>query len=310
MNTSRLTGIVFNIVHSSFVDGYGIRTTVFLKGCPLRCLWCCNPEGQKAEQELKFTASVCNGCGKCVDLCPVGAISLNSEDPGQKLIIDRDKCTLCGRCIEICPVTAFGMVGTPMSVDEVMGIALKDEYYYRKSGGGLTIGGGEATFQPDFTLALVRACKENYVHVAIDTCGFVTAGNGLKALEEADLLLYDIKGMDPAEHRRNTGVSNEIILKNLKRLNDLQKPIIIRYPFIPGYNDSQETIQSVAAFLKELKSIERLDIIGYHEYSRTRYKELGMPYPLEHVKNTLTDERLESVKEYFEQQGLNTQLGG
>lgn len=309
MNDSRLTGVVFNIVHSSFVDGYGIRTTVFLKGCPLRCLWCCNPEGQKFEPELKFVAPDCSSCGKCVEICPVGALAIN-PDPEQKLFIDREKCTMCGKCADACAVNAFGIIGKRMTVDEVMKIVCKDEYYYRKSGGGLTIGGGEATAQPDFTLALVRACKENYIHVAIDTCGFTTTENGRKALEEADLLLYDVKGIDPAEHRRNTGVSNEIILDNLKRLDSMGKPIIIRYPFIPGYNDSQETIKAIAALLEKLKSVQRVDIIGYHEYSKTRYKELGMQYPLEHIKSTPTNERLESVKTIFEQHGLKTQLGG
>jgi len=305
-----LTGVFFNIVHSSFVDGYGVRTTLFLKGCPLRCLWCCNPEGQKFEPELKFIAPDCNGCGKCVEICPEGAISVNTEDPKQKLTIDRKKCTVCGKCVDACALNAFDIVGKPMTVEEVMKIIMKDEYYYRKSGGGVTIGGGEATSQPDFTLALVRACHENYLHVAIDTCGFTTTETGLKALEEADLLLFDVKGIDPVQHKNNTGVSNDLILKNLRHLDSIGKSIIIRYPFIPGYNDSRETVEAIVAELEKLQHIERVDIIGYHEYSKTRYKELGMPYPLEHVKNTVTNEQLESVKQYFIQHGLNTQLGG
>ncbi len=306
-----LTGVVFNIVHSSFVDGYGIRTTVFLKGCPLRCLWCCNPEGQKVEPELKFIAAKCIGCGKCIDACPARAITADTAAPGQKLSIDRSKCTLCEKCIDICPEGAFGVFGKRMTVEEVMRIIKKDEAYYSRSGGGVTIGGGEATFQPDFTLALLRECRENYIHTAVDTCGFTTTAKGFAVLEEADLLLYDIKGMDPVEHKRNTGVSNEIILDNLRRLDSMHKPIIIRIPFIPGYNDSKENIEATVSFLEQLHSVERVDIIGYHDYSRTKYKELGIAYPLEHMgKNRLTDETLEAVKQYFVQHGLNTQLGG
>ena len=305
-----LTGVVFNIVNSSFVDGYGIRTTVFLKGCPLRCLWCCNPEGQKFNPELKFVAPLCTGCGKCMEFCPVGAIARNAEDPEQKLIIDREKCTACGKCVDVCPEDAFDIFGKHMTVEEVMEIIKRNEAFFHNSGGGVTIGGGEATSQADFTLALIRECKEDYIHTAVDTCGYTTTEKGLAVLDEADLLLFDVKGIDPLQHKKNTGVSNEIILENLRRRDSLGKPVIIRYPFIPGYNDSPENIEATVALLETLKTVERVDIIGYHEYSKSKYKELGKPYPLEHVKNTITNERLESVKEYFEQHGLRTQLGG
>ncbi len=306
-----ITGIVFDIVHGSFVDGPGVRTTVFLKGCPLRCLWCCNPEGQKFEPELKFVAANCTGCGKCLDVCPVGAIRVNTEEPEQKLIIDREACTVCGKCVDVCPEGAFGYFGKRMTVEEVMKIVKRDQTYYSRSGGGMTIGGGEVTAQPDFALALLRECREDFIHTAVDTCGYTTSEKGLAVLEEADLLLFDIKGIDPDAHKRNTGVSNEIILNNLRRFNDAGKPIIIRYPFIPGYNDSRENVEATVALLENMKSIERVDIIGYHEYSKIKYKELGRQYPLSHMgKNTLTQETLETVKEYFEQHGLHTQLGG
>jgi len=306
-----LTGVVFDIVHSSFVDGPGVRTTVFLKGCPLRCLWCCNPEGQKFDPELKFIAANCNSCGKCTEICPAGAISLNAAEPEQKLAVDRNLCTMCGKCVDACPENAFGYFGKRMTVEEVMKILIRDQTYYSRSGGGVTIGGGEATAQPDFALALIRECRENYIHTAVDTCGYTTTEKGLAVLEEADLLLFDVKGIDPLAHKKNTGVSNEIILENLRRFNDSGKPIIIRYPFIPGYNDSEENVEATIALLENMKSIERVDIIGYHEYSKIKYRELGRPYPLAHMgKNTLTEETLEAVKLRFEQHGLHTQLGG
>lgn len=305
-----LTGIIFNIVHGSFVDGYGVRTTVFLKGCPLRCLWCCNPEGQKFDPELRFISADCNHCGKCVDTCPAGAISFD-DAPEPQLIIDRDRCTVCGKCTDLCPMGALGIVGKRMTVSEVIDDVTKDCAFYRNSGGGVTIGGGEATAQPDFTLALVRELKSNYIHTAIDTCGFTTSDAGLAALKEADLLLYDLKCIDPAVHKNNTGVSNEIILKNLLMLDELRKAIIIRFPFIPGYNDSDENVAATVAFLEKLRSVQRVDIIGYHDYSRQRYSELGMEYPLAHVRmNQLPQERLEEVKTIFERHGLCAQLGG
>ena len=305
------TGVIFNIVHGSFVDGYGIRTTVFLKGCPLRCLWCCNVEGQECEPELKFVAADCSRCGKCIGACPAGAIAFNVSAPEQKLAIDRDKCTVCGKCIDACFKGALELVGKTMTVDEVMTIIKKDEIFYRQSGGGVTIGGGEATAQPEFSLALLRECRKNYIHTAVDTCGYTATEEGFAVMEEADLLLFDLKGMDPVEHEKNTGVSNEIILGNLLRLDSLKKPIIIRIPLIPGYNDSRENLEATAALLGELKSIERVDIIAYHDYGKIKYDELGKTYPLQHVrKDGMTQDALAAVKLIFEQHGLRVQFGG
>lgn len=305
------TGVIFNIVHGSFVDGYGVRTTIFLKGCPLRCLWCCNPEGQKFDPELKFISADCIKCGKCIDVCPTAAIAYNVAEPEKKLAIDRDKCTVCGKCVDACFKGALEIIGKYMTVGEVMDIIKKDEIFYRQSGGGVTIGGGEATSQPEFTLALIRECKKNYIHTAVDTCGFTMTDEGFAALEEADLLLFDLKGMDPQEHEKNTGVSNEIILNNLRRLDSFKKPIIIRIPLIPGHNDSEENIEKTAAFLSNLKHIERVDIIPYHKYGKIKYNEIGKAYPLEHLENdVITPEALNGVIQAFTRHGLHVQTGG
>ncbi len=299
-------GVVFNIVHGSMVDGYGMRTTIFLKGCPLRCKWCCNPEGQKYEPELRYTETLCKGCMKCIDVCPEGAIA-KSED-GETVVIDRKRCTNCMRCIDTCFFGALESFGTLYTVDELYDIIRRDASYYKSSGGGVTIGGGEASMHTDFTLALIRKCKENFIHVAVDTCGYTVNETAFEVLKEADLLLYDIKGMDPEAHKRDTGVSNELILSNLVKLDKLNVPTIIRMPLIPGHNDSDEAIEKAAEFLSTLKNLDRVDLMNYHTYGVTKYAQLGMNYELE--LSPLSPERLEEIRAIFARYSIKTQIGG
>ena len=299
-------GIVFNIVHGSMVDGYGIRTTIFLKGCPLRCKWCCNPEGQKYEPELRYTEMLCKGCMKCIDVCPEGAIQ-KSED-GNTVTIDRKRCTNCMKCIDSCFYGALESFGTYYTVDELFDIIRRDASYYKASGGGVTIGGGEASMHTDFTLALIRKCKENFIHVAVDTCGFTVNETAFEVLKEADLLLYDIKGMDPEGHIRDTGVSNELILSNLQKLDKLGVPTIIRIPLIPGHNDSDESIEKAAEFLSTLKNLDRVDLMNYHTFGVTKYAQIGMDYELD--LSPLTPERLEEIRAIFARYSIKTQIGG
>jgi len=242
-----IKGLVFLVVNGSFVDGHGIRTTVFLKGCPLQCIWCCNPEGQAFHPELKLTSAKCDGCGKCVAKCRTGAIQIYSGQEDAKVQVDRQLCTNCGECIAACYTGALDCFGKYYTVEELFNVVKKDEQFYRSSGGGVTIGGGEATWQPEFTLQFIKKCKENYIHTALDTCGYVTVPEGIKALEEADLLLFDLKGMDVEQHVKSTGVSNEPILENLKKVDALGKPIIIRLPVIPGYTDSATSLKHTAS---------------------------------------------------------------
>lgn len=303
-----IRGLVFQIIHGSFVDGHGIRSTVFLKGCPLQCVWCCNPEGQAFHPELKLTASKCNGCGRCVPICPTGAIQLDQEQGDSTPRIDRELCTSCGRCIEVCNTGALDCFGKYYTVDELFAVVKKDEQFYRSSGGGVTIGGGEATWQPTFTLQFIRKCKENYIHTALDTCGYITSPEGLKALEEADLLLFDIKGLDSSEHLKHTGVSNEVILENLKMVNAMGKQIIIRAPIIPGYTDSDQNLKATAEFLATLKSVERVDLMPVHEYGKVKYAQIGKEYKLNVQPIPL--KRQDEIKALFEWCGLNAQIGG
>ncbi len=301
-------GVVFHIIHGSFVDGHGVRTTVFLKGCPLRCLWCCNPEGQAGHLEIKITSGKCNGCEKCIGICPNRAISLNGEGKNVRASIDRNLCTNCQECIDVCFTGALEVFGKDMSVGEVFHIVQQDLLYYQHSGGGVTIGGGEPTSQASFTYGLLKKCQTSGIHTAVDTCGYLMGDEGYKVLEEADLLLYDLKGMDPLEHRSNTGVSNERILDNLKRLAGMNKPIIIRAPIVPGYNDSPQGIRRMAEFLSKLRSVERVDLLPYHKYGTVKYGQLGKVYKLNVQPSDM--EYMNSLKSVFEHYGLKAQVGG
>ena len=297
-------GVVFNIIHGSFVDGHGIRTTVFLKGCPLKCLWCCNPEGQKSEPELKYTDSLCNSCMGCIDACPEGAI----KKSGDKVSIDRSLCTNCFKCIDVCYTGALDRFGQYYTVDELYDIVQRDMRYYRSSGGGVTIGGGEASLQSEFALAFIRKCKENYIHTAVDTCGYTVNEQGLKVLEEADLLLFDLKGIDPGLHARNTGLSNEPILSALKRLDSLNIPIRVRMPLIPELTATDDNIKATAEVLTSLRSLERVDLLNYHDFGKTKYTQLGREYGLNLSK--LSDERVAEIKGMLEQYSLKVHIGG
>jgi pyruvate formate lyase activating enzyme len=301
-------GLIFSIIRGSFVDGHGLRTTVFLKGCPLRCVWCCNPEGQHNYPELKVEPLLCNICQRCLRVCPTHAIRLNPHLEDDKVHVDRQLCINCEKCVEVCYTKALDYFGKYMTTDELFAVIERDKDYYRSSGGGVTFGGGEPTFQASFVYSMMKKCREHYMHVALDTCGYTINTLGFTLLKEADLLLYDIKGMDPAEHLKNTGVSNELILTNLKKCDEMGKAIIIRVPIVPGYNDSEYNLNSTAEFLSKLKSVERVDLLPYHEYGKVKYKQLGREYECNSYPASI--EQMKSVKSLFEKYGLNVQIGG
>jgi glycyl-radical enzyme activating protein len=301
-------GRAFQIIHGSFVDGPGIRTTVFLKGCPLSCLWCCNPEGQKRESELKVTAALCDKCGNCLAVCPEAAMRLGDSPGDDPIIIDRMRCTNCLKCIDVCYTDALACFGVYYSVDELFELVRKNERYYADSSGGVTIGGGEPTVQAAFVRAFLRKCHENYIHAALDTCGYTTSEDGVKALEEADLLLFDIKGLDAGQHFVDTAVYNDVILGNLKHVGAMGKPIIVRFPIVPGHTDSRENITAVGELLSGLPSVQRVDLMAYHLYGAVKYGQLGKGYRLEAERPS--EERMDEIKERLEEYGLNVQLGG
>ena len=253
-----IKGLVNKIEGSSFVDGPGVRTTVFLKGCPLRCLWCCDPEGQHLFPEEN-------------KLYPQKGINK--------------------------------VFGQWVTADEVIEIVTRDIPFYRASGGGVTIAGGEPTYQPTFCRELIRRCKALGIHTALDTCGYTVDEESVITLEEADLLLYDFKNMDPDEHKRNTGVSNEIILRNFKRIMELRKDTIIRVPLIPGYTDTPSNIRAMGDFLHSLGnlSIIQIDLLPYNPGGIIRYEMLGQEFPLEKNMARQSDGYLQEIKEMLVQ---------
>lgn len=296
--------LVFNMIKGSFVDGYGIRTTVFLKGCPLRCIWCCNPEGQSFQPELRILYEKCTGCGRCVSKCSQGALSIKDG----LVAIDREKCNGCYDCVDYCFDGAMETFGTWYTAEEIFNIVKKDINFYNSTGGGVTIGGGEATCYPKFMHEIIDLCHGAGISVAVDTCGYTVCDDSLEVLKRADLLLFDVKGLDPVAHERNTGRSNELILNNLKLLSDLRKPIIIRIPIIPGYNCPDEELEQIADLLASLKSVERVDLLPEHEFGKMKYEQIGKDYFLE--PQEVSPERLARIIEMFRSRGLNVQNGG
>jgi len=279
---NKITGQVFNIQRYSIHDGAGIRTLVFLKGCPLRCLWCSNPESQKREPEIGFIESRCTGvdiCGApCLSVCSKEALHLNAEG---KAVIDRDRCDVCGRCAEACKEAALKVVGQNMTVDEVMAEVEKDSAFYWRSGGGMTIGGGEPLAQPEFTAGLLEAAQKAYLHTALETCGHAPWSQLERVLRYVDLLQFDLKHMDPVRHRQLTGQSNGLVLRNLKKVRSIKAPddVIVRVPVVPGYTDDQNNIRETAGFLAGL-GFRHVELVPYHRLGVSKYGQYGLIYPL------------------------------
>jgi pyruvate formate lyase activating enzyme len=299
-----LKGLVFNIQRYSIHDGPGIRTTVFFKGCPLRCKWCSNPESISPQPEIMVREARCNGCRRCIEVCSPGALSLASTG----LWLDREKCDLCLKCIDVCWEDAIEVAGHFVSINEVIDECRRDELFYHNSGGGITLSGGEPLLQADFALALLERCKALGFHTALDTSGHVQWPVLNKALDNLDLLLFDIKHLDPDEHRDGTGTDNKLILDNLeKAMSSAKASIWIRVPVIPGYNDSTQYMEELARSLNGMKA-EKVSILGYHEWGRTKYQSLGKAYQLSGRK-PLSEERMSEIIEIFKSKGLDATAG-
>ena len=264
-----MTGRITDIKRFAVHDGNGIRTTVFLKGCPLNCVWCHNPEAISPKPQIAYYAHKCIGCGECISYCPHSA---HTMDTGH--VFHRDSCVACGQCASHCLGEAITFYGREMTSDEILDILLEDRIFYESSNGGITLSGGECLMQADFCEELLKKCKNNGLHTAVDTCGFVSKGNLDKVIPYTDIFLYDIKAMDEDVHIRCTGRSNALILENLKYLNDKGCKVEVRIPYVPGYNDDQ--MDKIRGFLSGMTNITKVKVLAYHNFAGSKYEALGM----------------------------------
>ena len=288
--------MIFNIQRCSNRDGYGLRTTVFFKGCPLNCAWCANPESQSFKKEIMEAESRCIGCMACLHECPAGAIS-TSGVPGSSVAsassgssenseaigyprIRRDLCRLCLRCTEVCYAESKHVVGDDISVDDLYCEIEKDRVFFSRSGGGVTFSGGEPLAQPDFLYEIAKKCHDSGIHVMLESCGYAAFDRFEKVLPYVDAMYFDVKHIDPEIHRAATGFDNRLILENLRSIADYGIQIIVRTPVIPGYTDSVSNIRGIAELIRAIPGIRDYELLAYHDLGESKYRALGRNYAL------------------------------
>ncbi|MBU2501450.1 MAG: glycyl-radical enzyme activating protein [bacterium] len=298
------TGLVFNIQRFSLHDGPGIRTTVFLKGCPLECRWCHNPEGQSFSAQPLVKIELCTACGACVDHCPSGAVTMTASGP----VTRGDLCTACGTCTESCPQEGRTIAGRMMTPVEVADEAGRDLPFYGPTGGGVTFSGGEAMAQIDFLVEALTACRERGLHTAVDTAGCLPWSHFTRVLPLVDLFLYDLKLMDAGRHREQTGASNRPVLENLERLARRGDPVVVRIPVIPTVNDDDANLEATLAFLR-LHGLNRVDLLPFHQLGRGKAPQVGRSWSLGEVPG-LEPVDLDRIRARFAQAGLAVTTGG
>ena len=296
-----MEGIVFDIQHYAVYDGPGIRTTIFLKGCPLKCLWCHNPESQELKIEISYFKEKCLGCEKCVEACPNDSLSLTQDG----IIRNKNKCTVCGSCVIACPNEVMQKIGEKMAVNEIIDIVVRDKPFYENSGGGITISGGEPTIQIDFLLNLLKAFKDNDIYTAIETCGFFKEKIIDVLVKLVDLFLFDIKLIDPNEHKRFTNVSNEKILSNFMKIHSIvgNERIIARIPIIPGVNTDVKTIEGIANFLKKIGYSRPVHLMPYNKMAKTKYEKIGKGEIYQDMGD-LTEEKLNLIIKRYQEKNF------
>lgn len=269
--TDTRKGLVFDISRFCVDDGPGIRTTVFLKGCPLSCVWCHNPESQKFRKEISFDGNRCVGCRACEPVCPHGSHQFGGQGHG----FDRSGCDICGRCVDVCLYGALRMVGSEMTVNQIIDTVLRDRVFYDESEGGMTLSGGEPLSQPQFSFSLLQAAKRNGLHTCVETCGYVARGTLLDISSVTDIFLYDLKHMIPEKHVEYTGVDNQSIIDNLIALDSSGAKSILRLPIIPGCNDNEAHLQKVGALSMALRNVLRIELLPYHPLGVSKNMQVG-----------------------------------
>jgi pyruvate formate lyase activating enzyme len=267
-------GLIFDIQRFSLHDGPGIRTTVFLKECPLSCVWCHNPESRSDRPEIAFYRAKCIGCERCIEVCTNNALILDEAH------IDRAKCRVCGECVRACPSEALQMAGRVATVSDVLAAVMRDQPFYEKSAGGVTLSGGEPLHQYEFSYSLLEAFKDHGLHTAVETCGLSPWERIAGLAPHTDLFLYDIKVMDPAKHQELCKADNSTILDNARKLAAKDVEIVFRTPIIPGLNDTPDDLRRLGEFILSLPGERQLELMPYHRIGSGKYEALGMQYPL------------------------------
>lgn len=299
------SGIIFDIKKFSTHDGPGIRTTVFLKGCPLSCWWCHNPESQRTFREKLYAIGRCVGCRECMAACPEKAI--RAMETG--LCTDADKCLLCGSCADVCLAEACEMAGREVTVSQVMAEIEKDTAFYDESFGGVTFSGGEPLAQPDFLFALLKACRDRWIHTVLDTSGYTTWQVLDRIRHHVDIFLFDLKLMDDEKHRMVTGVSNRTVLENLLALSADGHRIRIRIPVIPGITDDEDNVSAIGVFAAALPSMPQVDLLPYHVFAAAKYERLGKDYRLQDTRPPTADS-MARLAELLQRFGLTVNVEG
>jgi pyruvate formate lyase activating enzyme len=304
-NLAGTTGIVFDIKKFSIHDGPGIRTTVFLKGCPLACWWCHNPESQSIGVEIMLQERRCIRCGACVGECPNGAIMETEAGVQTDLAV----CTSCGECVSSCQAEARQLVGREMTVREVLADIRQDTLFYDQSGGGVTFSGGEPLSQHRFLTALLKSCREEELHTILDTCGFASWEIFDAIRPYVDVFLYDLKLIDDEQHKQYTGVSNQLILSNLKALVMHDQQMIVRIPLIPGITDTEHNLRAIAEYLATMPNVIEVNLLPYHDSARGKYARLGQLYKLPEPSATISGSHAEAL-DIFSSCNLPVSVGG
>jgi len=294
---------VFNIQRYSIDDGPGIRTTVFFKGCPLSCVWCSNPESQDLEPQLMHRGSVCKRCYRCVEACPLEAITVGADG----VVIDRELCDMCGECVLACPHDAMRLTGEKMSADEVFDVIKRDADFYSDSGGGVTLSGGEVLLQPGFALALLERCREAGFHTCLDTSGQGSTEALKRLLPLLDLVYFDIKHIDPRIHVAETGLTNEGILRNFAVVATSGVPFVVRVPVVPGFNDNSDAVSDIADMVATRAPGATVHLLPYHRYGQQKYAMLGLDYELA-TAETPDREFMEAARRIVESRGLKCEV--